>query len=290
MNTILMDIHLAFTKLERLHQDLSRCIHEVNGPAWFPDRPVPAGKFGNDHRRAIQTMTATHHRDDFVHADAGLLYIPPEAVDIVGDINAMKSALKELILSLRSRPGKALMRLDRIIDELETDSDSQVKKALKALGLTRINLTWLYRGIRLLPPGVQSISYSWNFHDNAIQKVKYEDFDKIITRASRLMGEEGVEFTRDTLSRLEPGTTLCICKPLSPNLKANVVYLKGAKKLRMTFRAPMPILFQDEQLPVIRFPAEKADSERQIRTDKKVSDVPLIAAINLYTYKEQPND
>jgi len=285
MSTLLVDIHLAFQKLESLQAELTSQIHQASGPAWFPDQLVPSGQFGNNHRKALETITATHNRDDFIPAPTGILYLPPGAGGLVQEINALKNAIRSLITQLRKAEGMSGNRLDHIIEKLDKSRDKQVGKALKALGLARINLLWLYRNIRLLPPGAQSVSYSWTFKERTVEEVTFED---VLLRANNLLDEKGIAYTQDTLAKLPPGTPLYVCKTMKPHLKVNAVYLDNNNaKTRLTFRAPTPFLMQDAPLPPIRYPKTNKDTGRGDRSDKRISDIPIIKGMNVYTLKDE---
>lgn len=294
MSSNLIDIHLAFKHLNLCQADLNTQIRKAGGPDWLPPNNP---QFRNDKRTAIQTMLATHNQDDFTPAEAGVLALPPTAQGLVKEINQQKDQLKTLITGLRSTEGTKGMRVDRIVATLEQNTaphgrDKAASEALKKLQLSRVNLLWLYRHVRLLPPEVVSISYSRTFNERIIEKATFDD---ALARANNILGEQGVALLESVLAGLPPKTPLCFCKEYPPHLKANVVYRDYCEKegkvinKRMTFRTPTPILYQGTSLPKIRWPSNDADTQRQLRSDRRVSDTPLIRGINLYTYKEKGN-
>lgn len=285
IGSTLIDIHQAYLELESRQADLRQAVQDANGPAWIANVTVPAGKFGKPHRQALDTMLATHNSDDLTTLGNALLYLPPEQAHLVDLVNQAKSegerSLKNLVTALRKRDGYKGYTLPELARRLDAQRDPTVSKALKATGLSRLNLIWVYRNVRLLPPALKSVSYTYAHGDKTGTIITV---DEAITKAEGLQGKAR-DTALDILSGLDKATKLTVVKRVSRHLKANLVYEEEGSTKRLCITAPAPMLYQDNELPVIKWPSNDEPSKRLSRSDRTIASEPLIKALNIYTYK-----
>jgi hypothetical protein len=108
--------------------------------------------------------------------------------------------------------------------------------------------------------------------------------DEAITKAEGLQGKAR-DTALDILSGLDKATKLTVVKRVSRHLKANLVYEEQGSTKRLCITAPAPMLYQDNELPVIKWPSNDEPSKRLSRSDRTIASEPLIKALNIYTYK-----
>ena len=147
--------------------------------------------------------------------DAGIVCASGETVSTVEQLNEAKAHFKETILKIRSlASGKAVGSRETVL-----------KKALKSAGIQALDLRECYRQIRVMPPHLESISWTWATSHARIQKLT---FDEAVTMAEGLRDrdEELADTALDILRRKCAPDELLVRRITLPNqLRANFSYL-----------------------------------------------------------------
>src|SRR5690554_674075 len=110
---------------------------------------------------------------------AGIVCASDETVSIVEQLNETKAHFKETILKIRNlASGKPVGSRETVL-----------KKALKSAGIQTLNLRECYRQIRVMPPQLESMSWTWATSHARIQKLT---FDEAVAMAEGLRDRKSV--------------------------------------------------------------------------------------------------
>ncbi len=151
--------------------------------------------------------------------DAGIVCASGETVSVVEQLNETKAHFKETILKIRS------LASGKVAGSRET----VLKKALKSAGIQTLDLRECYRQIRVMPPALESISWTWATSHARIQKLT---FDEAVAMAEGLRDrdEDLAETALDILRRKCAPDEILVRRITLPNqLRANYSYLEKGR-------------------------------------------------------------
>ena len=284
----IIDIHLDLKDLDSKLRRLRSVGAASAGATW-----APPGE-SRDRHQLLQTITNIYNRDDWEPNTTGLIHLNNDALALIDDIREAKKKFEGTVGSFRDACGLKKPSLnDLLVRESERARDPVVAEALQAIKSSRINLLWAYRAIRVLPPRLIRISWSWAHQ----RSVSTKQGEKPITAGLVLDGIDDLPLPdsakiaiKGRLSALAPEERLAKVKRVKPHLRANISYLDEAgNTVREAFLTPTVLVLAGEKLPDITWPGAQdeqpaADKQRKQRSDKCIEDEPFIQALGLHRY------
>lgn len=275
----------AITTLDDQLHELKKIVRNRYGPAWFPGiGPVADGVHSPQRTQASKSLTQLHNEQGWTPLEAGIVYCPPEAANLIAEINEQKAHVKEIIKELRQ--GETKGSTIATMAAGYQGQDPNVNEALARLNLPRLNLLWAYRQIHLLPQGLSTVSWLWT-RPNAIKRVSVKE----ALEMAENLDERAREYAIRVLASISPSQPLAYVKPVSEHLRVNISWIpKGEKNLKRRMMTPSTVmLFQDSELPRIRWPVRGEKSTRLPRRDRKIERDPIIKSLRLHCYMEGAN-
>lgn len=247
--------------------------------AWLPECGTIAPNEKKSLRtKAIKSLTHTMNENEWQPFNAGLIYCPPAAASLIEEINSLKEEIKQEVRGIREANNKGKSISLATIGQAHQKQDAMVHATLDALNLSRLNLLWVYRHIRLLPPNLDAVSWSWS-QSSSIRKVTVQEAVALTER----LNESAAEYALKLLGQLGSSEILAQCKPVKRHLRANIKWQEEGQTHRKMITTPTVALYQDDNLPNIRWPDDKPAS-RQRRNDRKIDEQPYIQSLRLHRY------
>lgn len=208
---------------------------------------------------------------------AGIVCASNETVSIVEQLNETKAHFKETILKIRNlASGKPVGSRETVL-----------KKALKSAGIQTLDLRECYRQIRVMPPQLESMSWTWATSHARIQKLT---FDEAVAMAEGLRDrdEELAETALDILRRRCAPDELLVRRITLPNqLRANYSYLENGKIQRKSCPISGVVIAQQKMLPRMAWrenPVSRKDEPIRLQRESKIEPEPVIQSLSIHRY------
>lgn len=264
---------------ERL-KTLSEADHKQNFEVYVP----PFGgterqRYSADARRKAivdavgLTIDDTQNRTCY----AGIICASDETVSTVELLNEAKANFKETVLKIRNLPsGKA-----------SGSRETVLKKALKSAGIQTLDLRECYRQIRVMPPHLESISWTWATSHARIQKLT---FDEAMALAEGLRDRDKglADIAVDVLRRkCAPDEPLVRRITLPNQLRANYSYLENGKIKRKSCPISGVVIAQQKTLPRMAWrenPVFRKEVPIRLQRESKIEPEPVIHALSIHRY------
>ena len=209
--------------------------------------------------------------------DAGIVCASGETVSTVEQLNEAKAHFKETILKIRSlASGKAVGSRETVL-----------KKALKSAGIQALDLRECYRQIRVMPPHLESISWTWATSHARIQKLT---FDEAVTMAEGLRDrdEELADTALDILRRKCAPDELLVRRITLPNqLRANFSYLENGEIQRKSCPISGVVIAQQKMLPRMAWrenPVFRKEVPIRLQRESKIEPEPVVQSLSIHRY------
>lgn len=208
---------------------------------------------------------------------AGIVCASGETVSIVEQLNETKAHFKETILKIRNlASGKPVGSRETVL-----------KKALKSAGIQTLDLRECYRQIRVMPPQLESMSWTWATSHARIQKLT---FDEAVAMAEGLRDrdEELAETALDILRRRCAPDELLVRRITLPNqLRANYSYLENGEIQRKSCPISGVAIAQQKMLPRMAWrenPVSRKEVPIRLQRESKIEPEPVIQSLSIHRY------
>ncbi|GGE80491.1 MAG: DNA replication terminus site-binding protein [Marinobacter sp.] len=209
--------------------------------------------------------------------DAGIVCASGETVSVVEQLNETKAHFKETILKIRS------LASGKVAGSRET----VLKKALKSAGIQTLDLRECYRQIRVMPPALESISWTWATSHARIQKLT---FDEAVAMAEGLRDrdEDLAETALDILRRKCAPDEILVRRITLPNqLRANYSYLEKGEIQRKSCPISGAVIAQQKMLPRMAWrenPVSRKEVPIRLQRESKIEPEPVIQSLSIHRY------
>lgn len=204
-------------------------------------------------------------------------------------LNQKKDELQIAVTEVREIGGAKKTSLDKLVDRAlhrEGRRTEELDLALGRMKLRRLDLLRCYAHIRILPPELESVSWTWATKHSSIKLIDLDEAEKMAEALP-------VAATRDAvllaLAGLKPGEKLALRKSLPNALRANIVFWEDKVRKRKainvsgimlspSIRLPKHCLWRDD-------PGETAPNRLE-RSDVALEKEPYIKALKIYRYMD----
>ena len=208
---------------------------------------------------------------------AGIVCASDETVSIVEQLNETKAHFKETILKIRNlASGKPVGSRETVL-----------KKALKSAGIQTLDLRECYRQIRVMPPQLESMSWTWATSHARIQKLT---FDEAVAMAEGLRDrdEELAETALDILRRRCAPDELLVRRITLPNqLRANYSFLENEEVRRKSCPISGVVVAQQKTLPRMAWrenPVSRNEVPIRLQRESRIEPEPIIQSLSIHRY------
>lgn len=281
---------------------------ETTHAAWMDTVPVTEVRqraaalvrdiwFGDDIDDARATVTAV-----------GLIGCSDATLELARTANAAKDAFKALVLLFRGRTTERNRALAELLDTVRA-RDPQLARALAAAGVGRLHLVQAYRHIPVLDETPVRVGFSYAASARAIRALTREQALELVEALPDTHAARAVY--RQILAQYPPDERFAQMRSLAPNLVANVVFRDGYEEVER-IRRGVAVRVRAEQvrrrllhvhLPILlpltagtglpahpaRGPETRTAGSRLVRSDRRIDGPPLIPALRLYRYRDEPD-
>lgn len=216
----------------------------------------------------------------------GLICASAGTLEAAALMNDAKDCFQQAISIVRELGGSKKTALDKLVDRAlhrEGRRTEELELALSRLHLHRLDLLRCYAHIRVLPPKLESVSWTWATRHSSIKLIEFEEAE---TMANALPVASTRNAVLHALSQLKPGEKLAMKKALPNTLRANIVFWEGGIRKRKAINVSGILLSPDLTLPKhILWRDDPGDSPLRLeRSDVSIQKIPYIPALNLYRY------
>lgn len=272
---LLIHLHDAFKKLQEGLEDANRILVNCDLPVWLPE------SFEQDRQLAADAITESWHQDENTYPLTGLICVLPEHLEAFSAVNTFKKAFKNEVKKIKESSNKEKSNLAVMIESIAKGRNEEVAEAMKILRISRLNLLWCYRQIVVLPPSLDSLSWTWANAHKSITTIEHKAASALINRI--ISNDDEKKMMQDVLNNYQHHKLMRV-KKVAPHLRANITFFEDNLKKRKLITTPTVIISQDAHLPRIRWPDKDVKNTRLSRSDIKLNPVPVIKALGIYTY------
>lgn len=285
--THLSDTYLALEKT-RLHF-IEAAKQDSSSPFFIPPHPDNPSPNRND---AIESTAILWNSDTNENRiKSGLLCVSNNTLQATEHFNTAKIAFKDAILRIRKAEKDTKTRFDHLVEriyERETERPEEIKLALKRLKISRLDLERCYSHIRILPPQLNSISWSWKRSNIDAHRMTR---DKAIELAENLSNLETRRVVISILSNISPKEELVQMRQTPNQLIANLVWKEIGQVKRKAVGISGVVLCQEKALPRYVWredpgPIDDDNRSRLKRMDTTIEEEAFIHILRLHRYKE----
>lgn len=288
-STLVADLLQTFEATQAACGDLARTVRaDAALPLFLPNY---GGDAGTEREAAIRSMTQLWHLDPGASVvEAGLLCASAGTVAAAEALNRRKQQFQAAVQAIRAiGKNKDKLRITRLIERVLQEEGRRTEALQEALATARINrldLLRCYAQLRILPPGLESISWTWAKTHSAIVQVR---LDEAIEMAGHLANPATSATALELLYRLPRDEKLAYKKHLPNQLRANLVWLEDDQRLRKAVTISGVVLCQAPTLPRYIWRDNPACSDtpsaaRLSRTDVGIESGAYVRALNLHRY------
>lgn len=271
---------LLDTQIKFKHAILS----EATLPCFLPGFQ---GSSAEGRHHAIPAMIRNFYLDEEEDEQlTGLICASTDTLETVALMNDAKDQFQQAISVVRELGGSKKTALDKLVDRAlhrEGRRTEELDLALSRLQLHRLDLLRCYAHIRVLPPKLESISWTWATRHSSIKLIEFEEAE---TMANALPVPGTRMAVLHALSQLKPGEKLAMKKSLPNTLRANIVFWEEGIRKRKAINVSGILLSPDLTLPKhILWRDDPGESPLRLeRSDVSIQKTPYIPALNLYRY------
>lgn len=282
--TLLHDLQNTYTQLDAR---LKQCNKAVQGePLPFFDPIAPTIVTPKARAALVSTMLSTQPCSS---VNAGLVCSAAPNVALLEQLNTAKLAFKEAVGRIRAfetKDGKT--RIDVLIDRVlkeEGRRGESLRAAFREIGFNGIDLLRCYANIRILPQGLESISWTWAKKHASIIKTTAQEAQLL---AQELPSPRAKEVALHLLSQLPIHTPLVIQKQLPNQLRANIKWQEDKQIYRKAITVSGVVVHQSATLPkmIWRDNPGPPSASRLVRGDRRIDPTPYIKSLNIHCYLE----
>jgi len=220
---------------------------------------------------------------------AGLACASIATVEKAHQLNHTKDHFQNAIQEIREMKTGEKSRIDKLIDRIlqkEGRRTEELTRALECMNLKRLDLLRCYAKIRILPPKLQSFSWTWAKTHSSIVQVSREE---ALEMAIHLPHPDTKALVIELLNQIDDHEKLAMKKTLPNQMRANIVFEENGVLVRQPMTLSGIALCQDVTLPKIKWRENPADTEsptqpRRIRDDRVIEPEPFIKALRLHRY------
>jgi len=285
---LLVNLYDKYTTLIDALNALRDALSTDSRPVWLPE------PFQPDRALAAKALVEIWHQDQVTYPPSGLICVGPEHLELIEAVNTAKTEFRtEIVDELQAYAGLKKAGLKRLVSKVSKGRNEDTAKALKKLGLDRLNLNACYRKILVLPPLLDAISWSWTKGNKAGISLDMPALaDKI---KAEIPDENEQTYFLEMLDTLPAGTQFAVnVKKVASHLRANYLWYpdldsraQSNKRARLKSNklTPTVVVCQDDTLPgdiIWRDPEEARP--RLKRSDAKISEQAFIRKLGVYTY------
>ena len=212
----IIDLLDSYQALEQANKAFSHALRKDQRPLLLPETPNAPDK-----ALAIKALTFLEYLEPGeTLPQAGVICVSPDTVQQAHILNQHKTDFQAKVKAFRDEVSGEKSRLDKLIERvLRQQNESQrhridaLQTALERAKLNRLNLLRCYAKVRVLPPHLKSISWTWAKTHSVIEPISRED---ALKQAELLSNEEAKTIATSRLTSLSPGQMLAYKKKL-PN-------------------------------------------------------------------------
>jgi len=257
--------------------------------------PTYVGNISGEPQAAAESLTEIWNLDPGeTRADAGLLCASGLVIEKTVDLNESKKRFQQAVAVIRALSSDAAKKssIDKLMLRALSDNlgrSEELKQALANAHISRLNLTRCYRQIRILPPKLESISWTWAKSHSEIKEVS---MTQALEMADNLLSEETRRQTIAALNSITNKHEIFAHKKDKPNqLRANIVFDDDGLRKRKAITISGIVLCPDPALPRYVWRDNPAlvgfETDRLTRSDKRIESEPFIQVLHLHRYKSQ---
>ncbi len=193
-----------------------------------------------------------------------------ETLDLIGEVNASKSAFKTLLGACHQA--------------MNQDSCQWVRNTLKHAGYPAIKLKQVLRHIPFIRYHPRRVAWTKGKHTTS-KLLSRQDSDQMLTKAGQGLH---IDLQRIKLKGLDSKVKLVKHRHIKPGWVVNIGSFKQNKRSKYEdIRTALPVFYLHQpQLPapIVCFGMQRAEN-RKLRADKQIESLPFLPSISVYRYK-----
>lgn len=255
-------------------------IADEGRPLYLPELKEEFPDLSDDmaRRKCAEALTVMWHEEPGnCLPRAGIVSCSPSTIDAAERLNEAKGFFKSAVLEIRKQDdGTNKSSMERYVT-------SMLKDVLATVRISRIHLLNCYKVVRILEPGLCQLTWTWAQLHSSIKNLSFDEAVELIDNEAP---DEKVDYFKELLAHVPPNLQIVRKKPISNQLRANVVY---EKKRRKMVTVSGVILTPDESLPLNRLKWKKEPvgdaknvEKRLTRSDSLIPEDPYIEILHLY--------
>lgn len=276
-------LYNAFQDLTRSNLVVREMINNSPLPVWLPPHytgcPSPT-QTCSTLLTELWNLDPHEQVERSTYPPSGLICASPQLIVAIQDLNSAKNRFKATIKGIRTSKKKFNF-------EGKLKEDPEFKEVMYKKGLSRIDLMACYRQIRVLPPNVQAVSWSWALQAASVEKIRVSDL--IDRLCSGTYGQD--DYMLNSLANMNPNDFIVERKKKSPQLKVNIKIVGNEDSDSdgwFSSACSGVMVIQEHALPNpagIIWRDEKDSVKRGSRCKSVFEDDPFIRDTKLYLYK-----
>ncbi len=191
----------------------------------------------------------------------------------VKEINELKSLFAEVKLEIDNKSKK-------LFKECTASylNSPDVRKRLRCLGASRLNINHIRRKIPLFTGEINKISYSRYTKGKSIEKITPKQAEDKLKKLNSAIPEH-IQTQLNLLGNHPHSVELVEVKSIAPTIKVNIGHPNGVE----TICPPLPIFISDLNVNKYMITFTPSDHKpRKKRSDTKIEDTPFLPSIHVY--------
>lgn len=280
--TLLHDLQNSYSALQSALNASRQALSDESLPFFDPTNPTmvtePLRQAFIGHALSLQpSPTVT----------AGLLCASSATIEHIEQLNHAKNAFKEAVCRIRVHEKKdSKTRIDQLIERLlkeEGRRGESLRAAFRDIGFQGVDLLRCYANLRILPQGLESISWTWAKKHASIIKISKKE---ALALAAELPSPSAQTVALRLLEPLAPNTPLVMRKLLPNQLRANIKWQANNTVARKAITISGVVISPHPKLPQITWRDNPGppSGDRMIREDRRINPEPFIKSLNIHSY------
>lgn len=281
--------HLMADQVKKLKSILKTDLSEypIYIPTFTEDEKMRSGL--DAQTRAIQSITQMF-MEDVIAMTTGVMCLPEEAIREVEYFNNLKNQFKEAVISIRKHHKDNSLpepRIQRIIENevvIRGYRTPDLAIAMKNIGIGSLDLKRCYASIRVMPPGLDSVSWTWASKHSRVLKITVSE---AMAMADQLQNEEAKLQAQRLLSTMNAQEFLARRIPLKNQARINFTYYENGEYKRQSSPISGVLIVHGQQLPkrMAWRDEPKPDEERpRLPRTSNIEATPFIQSLKLHRY------